>query len=72
MASITTWGNGDVSVRLSLDRPDRVVVQVEDGVTGALYLSAVEAIKLRDDLSRAITEVATAAAKALQSAGEAA
>lgn len=72
MASITTWGNGDVSVRLSLNRPDRVVVQVEDSVTGALYLSAVEAIKLRDDLSRAITEAATAAAKALQSAGEAA
>ena len=58
MASITTWGRGTVSTRLSLDRPDRIVVQIDSGVTGALYLTSAEAINLRDDPSRAITEAA--------------
>lgn len=37
-----------------------------------LHLQSAEAVKLRDDLSRAITEAATAAAKAVQAEGEAA
>ena len=58
MANITTWGRGTVSTRLTLDVPDRIVVQIDSGVTGALYLTSDEAVKLRDDLSRAITEAA--------------
>ena len=64
MASITTWGRGTVSTRLSLDRPDRIVVQIDDGVAGALYLTSAEAVKLRDDLSREITEAAQKHAQA--------
>ena len=37
-----------------------------------VVINPAEAVKLRDDLSRAITEAATAAAKAVQAAGEAA
>lgn len=49
----------------------------EHGVTirvghACFVMRHAEAIQLRNDLSRAITEAATAAAKALQSAGEAA
>jgi len=65
MASITTWGRGTVSTRLSLDRPDRIVVQIDAGAIGALYLTSAEAVKLRDDLSRAITEAAQQHAQAV-------
>jgi len=39
---------------------------------GYIAMDCEEAVKLRDDLSRAITEAATAAAKSAQPAGEAA
>lgn len=64
MANMTTWGSGTVSTRLSLDVPDRIVVQIDSGVSGALYLTSDEAVKLRDGLSRAIVEAAQASAKA--------
>jgi hypothetical protein len=47
---------------------ERCVTINADGLTssGALRLTQAEAIQLRDDLSRAITEAATAAAKAVE------
>lgn len=70
MANMTTWGSGTVSTRLSLDVPDRIVVQIDSGVTGALYLTSDEAVQLRDGLSRAILEAAQASAKAVKDEGE--
>jgi hypothetical protein len=61
MAIVSTYDyNASVSARA-----DGTTVRVDFGeISNYLRLNTAEAVKLRDDLSRAITEAATAAAKA--------
>ena len=63
MAIVTTYKfNASVSARA-----DAETVRVEFGeISNYMRLSLAEAVTLRDDLSRAITEAATAAAKAVE------
>jgi len=69
MAIVTTYNFG-ASVSAGADGN---TVRVEFGeISNYMRLNTDEAVKLRDELSRAITEAATAAAKAVQAAGEAA
>lgn len=68
MAIISMWQEGVCSVRV--DTQSIRVDVVDVGRIHYIRLSNEEAAKLRDDLSRAITEAATAAAKAVE--GEAA
>ena len=70
MASMETWNRVE-TLRVRVSNPaecERCVTINADGLTGsgALRLTQAEAIQLRDDLSRAITEAATAAAKAVE------
>jgi hypothetical protein len=70
MASMEMW-NMMETLRVRVSNPaeyERCVTINADGLTssGALRLTQAEAIQLRDDLSRAITEAATAAAKAVE------
>jgi hypothetical protein len=70
MASMETWNRVE-TLKVRVTNPaeyERCVTINADGLTnsGALRLTQAEALKLRDDLSRAITEAATAAAKAVE------
>lgn len=65
MAIISTY-NHLVRVKASADGN---TVRVEFGrISNYMRLNTAEAVKLRDDLSRAITEAATAAANAVEGA----
>jgi hypothetical protein len=70
MASMELWNRADtLKVRVTnLADFERCVIIDVDGVStsGSLRLTQAEALQLRDDLSRAITEAATAAAKAVE------
>jgi len=61
-ASIMTFNDPNESIRVKTDN-SRVYIYWQVGTY--LALNQAEAIQLRDDLSRAITEAATAAAKAV-------
>jgi hypothetical protein len=70
MASMEMW-NMMETLRVRVSNPaeyERCVTINADGLTssGALRLTQAEAIQLRNELSRAITEAATAAAKAVE------
>jgi hypothetical protein len=70
MASMELW-NMVETLKVRVSNPaefERCVIIDADGVStsGALRLTQAEALQLRDDLSRAITEAATAAAKAVE------
>lgn len=65
MALISAWKNGQVEAKLDDDTIRiNVVSQGEYSSTCYLRIDLSEAVKLRDDLSAAILEAATAAAKA--------
>lgn len=63
-----TCYRGDLSVDVIYrkDKPPFIRAKYGDGCIG---MDCAEAVHLRDDLSRAITEAATAAAKAVQAEG---
>jgi hypothetical protein len=70
MASMELW-NMVETLKVRVSNPaeyERCVTINAEGVTnsGSLRLTQAEALQLRDDLSRAITEAATAAAKAVE------
>jgi histidinol phosphatase-like enzyme len=65
-----TWNRVD-TLKVRVTNPaefERCVIIDADGLTnsGSLRLTQAEALQLRDDLSRAITKAATAAAKAVE------
>lgn len=62
--------NKPVSVSVVLRDGNEPIIRIGCG-DGSLCCVSAEAIKLRDELSRAITEAATAAAKAVQTEGAA-
>jgi hypothetical protein len=70
MASMETWNRVEtlkVRVMNPLVYERCVVIDADAAATsGTLRLTQAEAIQLRNDLSRAITEAATAAAKAVE------
>lgn len=73
MANIEMWSmcetpTVDVSDPKQYERCVEVRLESVTG-SGSLRLTCAEAVKLRDDLSRAITEAATAAAKAVEAEG---
>ena len=67
-ASIMTFNDPNESIRVKTGN-GRVYIYWQIGTY--LALNHAETLQLRDDLSRAITEAATAAAKAVQAEGEA-
>ena len=65
-ASIMTFNDPDESIRVKTDN-GKVYIYWQVGTY--LALNQAEVLQLRDDLSRAITEAATAAAKAVEAEG---
>jgi hypothetical protein len=61
---VTTY-NKPITVGLLLRKSEEPAILIKSG-DGQFCVSSAEAIQLRDDLSRAITEAATAAAKAVE------
>ena len=60
--------NATVSASAMYRDDGTAIIRVKCGA-GYIAMDCEEAVKIRDDLSRAITEAATAAAKAVQSEG---